>query len=138
MPRNDFKSVDQYIASQPELTQRILGRVRSAIKQAVPASEESISYNIPTYKLQGGAILYFAGWKRHYSLYPVTKSLVAAFADELAPYEVEKGTIRFPLSRAVPLKLIGRIARFRAKEVAERTNAKAGARKRTGGLAKRR
>ena len=70
-------------------------------------------------------MLYFAGWKQHYSLYPATERVVAAFKDELAPYEVKKGTIRFPLFRPVPVKLIGRITKFRAEEVAEREKAKA-------------
>ena len=72
-------------------------------------------------------MLYFAGWKQHYSLYPATGGLVAAFEDELASYEVSKGTIRFPLSPPVPVKLIGRIAKFRAKEAAKREKAKAAA-----------
>jgi uncharacterized protein YdhG (YjbR/CyaY superfamily) len=125
MAKADFKSVDEYIASQPEVVQDILGRVRSTIRKAVPEAEEVISYKIPTYKLHSGPVLYFAGWKQHYSLYPATERLVAAFKDELAPYEVNKGTIRFPLSQPVPVKLIGRIAKFRAKEVAEREKAKA-------------
>src|SRR5258706_4491440 len=119
----DFKSVDEYIASQPEAVQGILGRVRSTIRKAVPGAEEVISYKIPTYKLLGGPVLYFAGWKQHYSLYPATERVIAAFKDELAPYEVNKATIRFPLSQSVPVKLIGRIAKFRAKEVAEKAKA---------------
>jgi uncharacterized protein YdhG (YjbR/CyaY superfamily) len=82
---------------------------------------------IRTYKLHSGPALYFAEWKQHYSLYPATERVVAAFNDELALYEVSKGTIRFPLSQPVPVKLIGRIAKFRAKEVAEREKAKAAA-----------
>jgi uncharacterized protein YdhG (YjbR/CyaY superfamily) len=65
-------------------------------------------------------MLYFAGWKQHYSLYPATDRVVATFKDELAPYEIRKGTIRFPLSQPVPVKLIARIAKFRAKEVGSR------------------
>ena len=131
----DFKSVDEYIASQPEAVQAILGSVRSAIRKAVPGAEESISYKIPTYKLHGEPVLYFAGWKRHYSLYPATGSLVAAFHNELAPYEVVKGTIRFPLSQPVPVRLIGRIVKFRAKEVAAREKAKPAAPKKPDGRA---
>jgi uncharacterized protein YdhG (YjbR/CyaY superfamily) len=71
--------------------------------------------------------LYFAGWKQHYSLYPATDRLVASFKDDLATYEVNNGTIRFPLSEPVPMKLIERIAKFRAKEVAESARAKAAA-----------
>ena len=127
MAKTDFKSVDEYIASQPEAVQGVLQRVRTTIRKAVPRAEEVISYKIPTYKLNGGPVLYFAGWKQHYSLYPATERLVAAFKDGLEPYEVNKGTIRFPLSEPVPVKLIERIAKFRAKEVAEREKAKAAA-----------
>ena len=111
-----FASVDEYIAAQPEAARSVLKRVRSAIRKGAPAAEETISYQIPAYKMPGGRVLYFAGWKRHYSLYPVTARLLAAFKKELAAYEVEKGTIRFPLSGAVPVKLIERIAKFRATE----------------------
>ena len=120
-----FKSVDEYLARQPKAVEGILGCVRRIIRKALPGAEEVISYNIPTYKLHGRPVLYFAGWKRHYSLYPATGRVVAAFQDELAPYEVEKGTIRFPLFEPVPVKLIGRIAKFRAKEVSGRETAKA-------------
>lgn len=131
MAKTNFKSVDEYIASQPERVQRVLNRVRSTIRKAVPGAAEVISYQIPTYKLHGRAVLYFAGWKQHYSLYPSNDRLVAAFKDELAPYEVNsKGTIRFPLSEPIPVKLIEGIAKFRAKEVAEREKAKAAASKR--------
>jgi uncharacterized protein YdhG (YjbR/CyaY superfamily) len=127
MAKTDFKSVDEYVASHPKAVQRALRRVRSTIRKAVPGAEEVISYGIPTYKLRGRPVLYFAGWSQHYSLYPSTAHLVAAFKDELAPYEVSKGTIRFPLSEPVPVKLIESIAKFRAKEVAEREKAKAAA-----------
>ena len=123
MAKTDFNSVDEYIASQPEAARDKLERVRSIIRKALPEAEETISYRIPAYKLDGKAVIYFAGWKRHYSLYPATAQLVAACKDELAPYEVEKGTIRFPLSEPVPVKLIGRIAKFRAEEAAGRKKA---------------
>jgi uncharacterized protein YdhG (YjbR/CyaY superfamily) len=125
MAKTDFKSVDEYIASQAETVQGVLERVRNTIRKALPAAEEVISYKIPAYKLHGKPVLYFAGWRQHYSLYPATDHIVAAFKDDLAPYEVNKGTIRFPLSQPVPAKLIGRIAKVRAKEVKEREKAKA-------------
>jgi uncharacterized protein YdhG (YjbR/CyaY superfamily) len=124
MAKTDFKSVDEYIATHPEDVQAVLQRVRGAIRKAVPDAEEVISYQIPTYKLHGGRVLYFAGWRQHYSLYPATDHLVEAFKAELAPYKVSKGTIRFPLSEPVPVKLIERIAKARAKEAAERARAK--------------
>jgi uncharacterized protein YdhG (YjbR/CyaY superfamily) len=123
MAKTDFDSVDEYIASQPEAMQGVLTRVRSTIRKAVPGAQEVISYKIPAYKLHGGPMLYFAGWRHHYSLYPATDHVVAAFKDDLAPYKVNRGTIRFPLSEPVPVKLIKRIAKFRAKELAERAKA---------------
>jgi uncharacterized protein YdhG (YjbR/CyaY superfamily) len=129
MARTDFKSVDEYIATQPKNMQAILQRVRSTIRKAVPGAEEVISYQIPAYKLHGGPVIYFAGWKQHYSLYPATEDLVEALMDDLEPYKVSKGTIRFPLSQPVPVKLIERIARFRAKEADERARAKVAASK---------
>ncbi len=129
MAKTNFKSVDEYIALQPKQAQDILRLVRSTIRKAVPAAEEVISYQIPAYKLPRGTVLYFAGWKQHYSLYPITKPVIAEFKDELASYEVNnKGTVRFPLSEPVAVKLIGRIAKFRAKEIAGNEKAKSPAR----------
>jgi uncharacterized protein YdhG (YjbR/CyaY superfamily) len=116
----DFKSVDEYLASQPETAWTILADLRATIRGAIPQAEETISYRIPTYKLQGRAVLYFAGWKRHYSLYPASARLVAAFSSELAPYQISKGTIRFPYTQPASAQLIAAIAKFRAEEVARR------------------
>ncbi|MDQ2909197.1 MAG: DUF1801 domain-containing protein [Candidatus Eremiobacteraeota bacterium] len=98
--------------------------MRSTIREAMPQAEEVISYRIPAYTLHGVPVLYFAGWKRHFSLYPATAGIVAEFKDELAPYEVSKGTIRFPLAQPVPANLVERIAKFRVAEVAARDNAR--------------
>jgi uncharacterized protein YdhG (YjbR/CyaY superfamily) len=129
MATTNFQSVSHYISSQPENAQGMLRRVRSAIRKAVPGAEEVISYGIPTYKLSGEAVIYFAGWKQHYSLYPATSQVVAAFENDLALYKINKGTIRFSLSEPVPVRLIERIAKFRAQEVARRKASKAAARK---------
>ncbi len=118
--KTGFQSVDEYIASQPEPVRGMLEQVRDTIRKAVPKAEEAISYKMPTYKLAGGPVLYFAGWKHHISLYPATATVVAAFQKDIAPYVVHKGTIRFPLAQPIPMKLIARIAKFRAKEIAER------------------
>jgi uncharacterized protein YdhG (YjbR/CyaY superfamily) len=129
MAKTDFKSIDEYISQQPPAVQRVLKRVRSIIRKAVPEAEEAISYQIPTFRVRGRAVIYFAGWSEHYSIYPSSERLVAAFKDELAPYEISKGTIRFPLSEPIPAKLIESIVRFRAKEAAEGVKAKATTRK---------
>ena len=123
MAKTDFKSVDDYIATFPEDVQAVLQRVRRTIRKAVPGADEVISYQIPAYKLRGARVIYFAGWKEHFSLYPATDLLVKAFKEDIAPYKVNKGTIRFPLSKPVPVKLIERIVKFRAKEAAESTTA---------------
>jgi len=120
MTKTNFNNVDEYIAAQPEAGQAVLRTVRSAIRKALPKAEEVISYKMPAYKLKGAVVLYFAAWKQHYSLYPAGDQLVAAFKNELTPYKVSKGTIRFPLGKPVPVKMIERIAKFRATEVAKR------------------
>lgn len=123
-------TVDEYIAEFPRPVQAALRKVRRAIRKGIPGAEEAISYRIPAFKVDGRVAIYFAGWKAHYSIYPSTATLVAAFRKELAPYEVnDKGTIRFPLDEPVPLTLIEDLARFRAKETVEGARTKAGGRK---------
>jgi uncharacterized protein YdhG (YjbR/CyaY superfamily) len=123
-------TIPQYIARFPRPVQTTLKRVRAAIRKAIPGAEETISYGIPAFRFQGRTVIYFAGWKQHYSIYPANARLVAAFREELEPYEVNnKGTIRFPLAEPVPATLIERIARFRAKEAAQTGRAKTGAAK---------
>jgi len=124
MVKNEISAVDEYIASQPQSVQVALRSVRSALKKALPTAAEVISYKIPAYRLNSGMVLYFAGWKEHYSLYPASRSVVEEFKQELAPYTVSKGTIRFPLSQPVPGRLIQRIAKFRERETIGRASAK--------------
>jgi uncharacterized protein YdhG (YjbR/CyaY superfamily) len=114
----EVSSVDDYIAGQPSEAQAALRRVRGAIRKALTGAQETITYKIPTYKQDGKAVIYFAAWKAHYSVYPASPELLAAFKEDLAPYEIEKSTIRFPYTEAVPTGLIERIATFRATEVA--------------------
>ena len=124
MRKTAAKTVPAYISGFPRPAQAVLKRVRAIIRKAMPGAEEVISYQIPAYKLDGRAVLFFAAWKEHYSIYPSTARLVAAFKDELADYERSKGTIRFPLSEPVPVRLIERIAKFRAKEAASMSRAR--------------
>ena len=113
-------SVAEYIASQPKDVRPTLRRVRAAIRKALPKAVETLSYKIPTYRLERKAVIYFAAWTHHYSIYPATKTLTAALKDELAPYAVTKGTIRLPYDEPVPAGLIGRIAKIRATEARHR------------------
>jgi uncharacterized protein YdhG (YjbR/CyaY superfamily) len=117
MPKSSFKSVDDYIAQQPEAVRGVLERVRTAIRNAVPGAEESISYGIPTYKL-GRPVICFGAWKRHYSVYPVSAQLMASLGEDARSREIEKGTIRFNYAEPVPVRLIGCIAKARVREVA--------------------
>jgi uncharacterized protein YdhG (YjbR/CyaY superfamily) len=110
-----FSSVEEYIAAQPAAAQPALRRVRAAIREALPQAQETISYNIPAYKLEGTSVLQFAASKEHYALYLATKPIVEAFADELRDCTIGKGTIRFSYGDPVPESLIKRIARFRAE-----------------------
>jgi uncharacterized protein YdhG (YjbR/CyaY superfamily) len=120
MARTAFKSIDDYFAAQPAPLQRVLKKVRAAIRKAVPEADEGIAYGIPTFRLPGGVVLHFAGWRQHCSVYPANSRVVAAFGDELTSYLVEKSTLRFPLDRPLPVQLIARIAAFRAGEISSR------------------
>jgi len=104
--KTGFKSVDDYITAQPKSVQVALRRVRSIILKAVPSAIEVISYQMPAFKVAGGFFVYLGAWKDHYSLYPASDALVAAFKGALTPYRASKGTLRFPLSEPVPVKLM--------------------------------
>ena len=122
-------TVDDYIAAFPPDVQKILQRIRATIRRAAPDAEESISYRIPTFKLRGRPLVYFAGFKQHVSLYPVTAAIRIKFQKELAAYETSTGTVRFPLDRAVPYALIGRIVKVMIAENRKRAEAKPRAKK---------
>jgi uncharacterized protein YdhG (YjbR/CyaY superfamily) len=107
--------VDTYIARQAPDAQVVLQRVRSIIRKALPKAEEIISYQIPCYKVNGQYVVYFAGWKQHWSLYPVTEPIRQELGPALSPYKFSKGTVRFALTDPVPTRLIQRIVRALAK-----------------------
>lgn len=118
MKRNAPKSVDEYIAAQPAAIRPKLEQVRAAIRRAVPEAEEGIGYRIARYKFHGKPMLYFAAFKDHYSLFAASSTFFATLEEELKGYELRKGTIRFPLAKPVPVKLISRIAKLRAAGIA--------------------
>jgi uncharacterized protein YdhG (YjbR/CyaY superfamily) len=115
--RTTHRSVDEYLAAQPLPARAVLERVRATIRKALPGAVEGISYQIPIYKLDGRMVLYFAGFKSHYSIYPATPGVVGALGDELAGLLHSKATLRFPYD-SIPTRLIARIAKLRAAEVA--------------------
>jgi uncharacterized protein YdhG (YjbR/CyaY superfamily) len=118
MQQSAPKSVDEYIAAQAEAVRAKLEQVRAAIRKAVPDAVEGIGYRMPGYKLHGKPLLYFAGFKEHYSLFAASGTFFAALEDELSGYELRKGTVHFPLTKPVPVKLISRIAKLRAAGIA--------------------
>ncbi len=129
MAETEGPTVDAYIAAQPPAARPALKEVRRTLRNALPGAVERISYQIPSYFLPGGAALYFAAWKGHYAIYPASDALLSAFEDELAriapPYGVRARTIRFPFAGPVPVRLIARLAKFRAKEITELARLKA-------------
>ena len=103
-----FETVDEYIESFPPAVQVILEEVRRVIRAAAPGTEEIISYQIPTITLEGKYLVYFAGWKRHVSIYPI-HALDEALESEVAGFRSGKDTVQFPLNDEIPYELIGRI-----------------------------
>ena len=110
-----FDTVDEYIGSFPAGVQEILQEIRRRCHTAVPDSGEMISYGIPTITLGGAYVVYFAGWARHVSVYPVPDG-DEAFRASVAPYLAAKGTLKFPLGKPVPYELIGQVAALLAAE----------------------
>lgn len=110
------KSTDEYISSFPAATQILLQEVRETIKNAAPNANESISYGMPAYKLNGKALVYFAGYKNHIGFY-ATPTGHAEFNAELSKYKQGKGSVQFPINEPMPLDLITKIVKFRISEV---------------------
>lgn len=117
MAQTDFKSVAEYIAAQPGATARVLTKVRSVLKKALPTAEEGISYQIPAYKLGGRAAIYFAGYKNHFSLYPASNAVLRELGGTAKQHLASKATLRFTLDEPLPAKLIERVAKIRAREL---------------------
>ena len=116
------RTIDEYIAGFPREVQEILEEIRETIRAAAPDAEETISYQIPTFTLNGN-LVHFAAFKKHIGFYP-TSTGIEKFKKQLAAYEGAKGTVRFPLDKPIPFALIGRITRFRVKENLARAKAK--------------
>ena len=111
-------TTEAYLAALGAERRSTVERLQATIRAAVPGAEESFSYGMPGFTLAGRPLLWVAAWKRHYSLYPVSAAQVAAAAAPGDVYEVEKGTVRFPASAALPYELVARLVRARAAEIA--------------------
>jgi len=109
--------VRAYFAAQPAATRRVLSQIRETIRAAAPEAVESFSYRIPGFKLDGRPLVYYAGWKEHTSVYPITGAIQRAYAVELEKYETSKGTVRFPLAKRLPVTFLRRLVKARMAEV---------------------
>ena len=118
-----YNSIDEYIATFPAETQKILQALRATIKAAAPDADEKISYQMPTFALKGN-LVHFAAHKNHIGFYP-TPSGIEAFKQELSLYEGAKGSIRFPIEEPLPLELISEIVKFRVAENLNKAERKA-------------
>jgi uncharacterized protein YdhG (YjbR/CyaY superfamily) len=105
-------TVDEYILTFPEDVQREMEQIRAVIKQHAPDAEESISYGMPAFKLNGKPLVYFAGFKNHIGFY-ATPAGHKEFAEELSNYKQGKGSVQFPLNKPIPLDLIARMVIFK-------------------------
>lgn len=111
-----MESVDAYIHTFPANVQDILQQLRALIKKTAPDAVEGFAYQMPSYKLKGKPLVYFAGYKNHIGLY-ATPSGHSAFAEELASYKQGKGSVQFPLDKPMPYDLIERIVQFNAGKI---------------------
>ena len=114
-----FKTIDEYIKASSKDVQGILQRLRLTIRKAAPEAVETISYQMPTFKLNGKGLVYFAAFKNHIGFYPIPSG-IEAFKKELSRYKQGKGSVQFPIDKPIPYDLVRRIVRFRAKENRER------------------
>jgi uncharacterized protein YdhG (YjbR/CyaY superfamily) len=103
---------NDYTRHFPENAQTALREMRSAIKKAVPRAEETISYNLPAFSVDGRPLVWFAAFKSHIGFYPGAAA-IAAFKDDFATYKTAKGSVQFPLDRSLPVGLIHRVVKFK-------------------------
>jgi len=114
MDKKIITTIDEYISSFPKNIQKILREIKRSLREAAPEAEEAISYQIPTFKLNGN-LVHFAAFKNHIGFYPGSKA-INMFKKEIASYKSSKGAIQFPIDKAMPLTLIKKIVRYRVKE----------------------
>ena len=113
--KKQFKTIDEYIETFPKDVQGILQRMRLTIHKAAPSAVETISYQMPTFKLNGKGLVYFAAYEKHIGFYPIPSGM-KAFERELSPYKQGKGSVQFPIDKPIPYGLVRKIVVFRAKE----------------------
>ena len=114
-----FATIDEYISTFPEEIQAVLEKVRQTIHKAAPEATEIMSYGMPTFKLNGKHLVFFAGWKHHISLYPLPAG-DEAFQQELSHYKRAKGTIQFPFDKPIPYDFVEHVVTLLMRESSEK------------------
>jgi uncharacterized protein YdhG (YjbR/CyaY superfamily) len=109
--------MDEYIKAFPKDVQSVLEKIRQSIRKAVPEAEETISYRMPSFKLKGRILVYFAAFRKHIGFYPPAPR---EFKKEVSKYEGPKGNLKFPTDEPIPYDLITRIVLFRKKAILDR------------------
>jgi uncharacterized protein YdhG (YjbR/CyaY superfamily) len=122
MKGTQAENIDEYIAGYPENVQQLLQQIRATIKEAAPMATETIKYAIPTFVLNGN-LVHFGAFKNHIGFYPAPRG-IEAFKEELSIYDGDKGTIRFPIDKPLPLYLISKIVKFRVQGNLEKSKKK--------------
>jgi uncharacterized protein YdhG (YjbR/CyaY superfamily) len=111
------RDVDAYLAALPPDARKALQKLRKTIGEAAPGAEESFSYGVPAFRLEGRPIVCYGASKKHCSLYPMSPSVMKAYARDLEMYSTSKGTIRFSPDRPLPSPLVKKLVKARIAEL---------------------
>jgi uncharacterized protein YdhG (YjbR/CyaY superfamily) len=119
MEKLQVKTIDEYLAYQPEKVMEVLENLRQIIRETAPEAEEVISYGIPAYKYHG-MLVYFAAYKKHCSLFAGNGALTEQMEEQLKAYKTSKGTIQFTVEKPLPDELVRKIVKIRMKQNEEK------------------
>ncbi len=118
-----FKTIDEYQSTFSPKVKNLLKDLRKAIKQAAPDAEELISYNMPAFKYHS-LLVYYAAHTEHIGFYPGSSVIIEFFKKDLVKYKTSKGTVQFPFEKAIPVRLVKKLVRYKAKQNLEKAKAK--------------